>query len=140
MYGTVIYLAGACRDVPDEGTTWRATVTERLEKIAEWCGGSVKVIDPIKYFSYKIRKHRTDKQVKEFYMSKLAKCDLVLLNLDNTASSVGTGQECQFARDHGIPIIGFGNTEMYPWLVVDCQVVFEDMTLALDYIRDYYIV
>lgn len=134
-----IYLAGACRDVPDEGTEWRRMATERLVKIAEWCGRSVKVLDPTKYFSYKTKKHRTNKQVKEFYLSKLAKCDIVLLNLDNTNSSVGTGQECQFAKDHDIPIIGFGSKEIYPWLEVDCQVVFEDMTLALDYIRDYYI-
>ena len=134
-----IYLAGACRDVPDGGVEWRKTASERLEKIAEWCGRSVRVIDPTKYFSYEIKKHRTDKQVKEFYLSKVAKCDIVLLNLNNTSCSVGTGQECQFAKDHGIPIIGFGTEDVYPWLDVDCQVVFEDMTLALDYIRDYYI-
>lgn len=134
-----IYLAGACRDVEDGGTEWRAMASERLEKIAEWCGRNVRVVDPTKYFSYKVKKHRTDKQVKEFYLSKLAKCDIVLLNLDITKNSVGTGQECQFARDHGIPIIGFGTNDIYPWLTVDCQVVFENMTLALDYIRDYYI-
>lgn len=140
MHTVTIYLAGACKDVDDYGETWRATAAERLDKIGEWCGRNVRVINPTKYFSYKIRKHRTNKQVKEFYMSKIAKCDLVLLNLNSTMNSVGTGQECQFARDHGIPIIGFGSENVYPWLEVDCQVVFEDMNLALDYIRDYYVV
>ena len=135
-----IYLSGVCGNATDEGVEWRKTASERLEKIAEWCGRSVKVVDPTKYFAYNIVKHRTEKQIKEFYLSKMVKCDIVLLNLNNTQCSVSTGQECQFARDHEIPIIGFGSEEVYPWLEADCQVVFEDMSLALNYIRDYYIV
>lgn len=136
-----IYLAGACKNEPDEGTEWRKQITEKLKTVAEWSGKEIKIINPTTYFSYNECKHKSQKQVKEFYLNKISKCDLVIVNLNNSASSVGTGQEVQFATDMSIPVIGFGTKNMYAWIAdVDCQVVFETMIEAVDYVRDYYMV
>lgn len=127
--------------MPDEGKEWREEITTKLETVAEWSNRKIKIINPTKYFSYKERKHKTQKQVKEFYMGKISRCDIVICNLNNTDTSPGTAQELQFSVDHHIPIIGFGNNSVYPWLSeVDCQVVFDTMSEAIDYVRDYYMV
>ena len=72
-------------------------------------------------------------------MDQILHSRLVLVNLDRTRTSPGTAQELQFAVDNQIPIIGFASgDEVYPWLKVDCQVVFSSMLQAIDYISDYY--
>lgn len=134
-----IYLAGACRHVLDEGKEWREQIIERLVKIAEWSGVKIKVINPVEKFSYSSNKHKTQKQVKDYFLNKISKCDLVIVNCNDTADSCGTCMEVQFAVDHNIPCIGFGNKNMYEWVTeVDCQVVFDTMSEAVDYVRDYY--
>ena len=134
------YLAGACKALEDEGLEWREKATKMLEQAAEWRDVKLKVINPVTFFSYAEHKHKTHKQVKSFYMNKIAKCDFVLVSLDDSDKSVGTGQELQFASDHHIPIIGFGTNNVYPWLAeVDCEVVFDSLMEAIDYIRDYYL-
>ena len=73
-------------------------------------------------------------------MSRIDHCRLVIVNLDDSDSSVGTGQELEHARMKGIPIVGFGTKNMYPWEVeVDCQVVFDNIDDCLDYVIRYYI-
>lgn len=135
-----IYLAGACRDVPDEGATWREEATNKLKKVAEWMNAEVDIVNPVKYFTYANNGGNTSKQIKSYYMSQLKTCDLVMVNLKGTSTSVGTGQECQYAVDNHIPIIGFNNDNSYTWIAdVDCDVVFETMNVAIDYIRDYYL-
>lgn len=136
-----IYLAGACKNLEDEGREWREKITTKLQQVAEWCDKEIVVIDPTKYFSYSENKHKSQKQVKEFYINKISNCDLVIVNLDYTDMSVGTVQETQAARMMHIPIIGFGTKNIYPWIKeVDCEVTFDSMHEAVDYVRDYYLV
>ncbi len=134
-----IYLAGACKCLEDEGREWRERATKMLEQAAEWQDISIKVINPLDYFSYSEHKHKTHKQVKSFYTNKILNSNVLLCNLNDSDSSVGTGQEVQFAVCNKIPVIGFGRDRVYPWLAeVDCEVVFDTLTEACDYIRDYY--
>lgn len=134
-----IYLAGACKHLEDEGRQWRRDITAMLKQVGDWCNREVVVIDPTQYFSYSAPKHKSQKQIKEFYLNKIAKCDLVIVNLNDSDMSVGTGQETQAARMMHIPIIGFGTKNIYPWIKeVDCEVSFDSMHEAVDYVRDYY--
>lgn len=123
----------------DGGIQWREEIIKKLETVAEWRNTNVKIINPTKYFSYTNRNYKSQKQVKEFYLNKISKCDLVIVNLENSDASIGTAQEIQFAVDIGIPVIGYGIKNVYPWISeVDCQVVFDNMTEVVDYIRDFY--
>ena len=134
-----IYAAGACRHVPDEGRAWREQVTKMLEQAAEWKNAQVSVVNPLDFFTYAENKQKSHKQVKKFYMNRIKNCDVVLVNLDSTDYSPGTAQEVQYAVDHEIPVVGFGTDKVYPWLSdVDCDVTFEKITEAVDYIRDYF--
>lgn len=136
---TKIYLAGACKNIPDEGAAWREQATVILNQAAEWKDSKVTVINPLDYFTYAENKQRSHKQVKNFYLNQIRKCDVILVNLSQTNSSPGTAQEVQFAVDNDIPVIGFGTSEVYPWISdVDCDVTFESITEAINYIRDYY--
>lgn len=134
-----IYLAGACKYIDDEGAEWRERATKMLEQAAEWQGVKLKVINPLTYFSYADNKHKSHKQIKQFYINKIRHCDVVLINLNDSDKSVGSGQEVQFAVCNNIPVVGFGKNNVYPWIAeVDCEVVFDVITEAVDYIRDYY--
>lgn len=134
-----VYLAGACKNIPDEGAAWRNQATAMLEQAAEWNNIKIKVINPLNYFTYAENKQKSHKQVKNFYMNQIRKCDVVLVNLSHTDTSPGTAQETQFAVDHDIPVIGFGTIDIYSWISdVDCDVTFESMTEAIDYISDYF--
>lgn len=135
-----VYLAGPCKHLEDEGRGYREELTKMLTTVAEWCGKEITVINPTKYFSYAENKHKSNKQVKEFYLNKILNSDLVLVNCNDTDLSPGTAQETQFARDNKIPVIGYGTKNCYPWITeVDCQVVFDSMHEVVDYVRDYYL-
>ena len=136
---TKIYLAGACHCESDEGKEWRTKATQILKQAAEWADAKVEIINPLNYFSYSENKHKSHKQVKRFYLNEIKTCNVVLVNLKNSALSCGTCMEIQFAVDNMIPVIGFNNDNAYPWVAeVDCDVVFNNLLEAVDYIRDYY--
>lgn len=135
-----IYLAGACKGLPDLGATWRSDALESFalaEKYLDYV--KYKLYDPTEYFPRDASKNVSSKQVKAFYTKHLiANCNLILVNLNDTENSVGTGQELQYAVDKEIPIIGFGKKNVYEWLPDDCDVVFDTMTEAIDYIINFY--
>lgn len=136
-----IYLAGKCKGLPDSGKEWREKVRMILEPVADTLGTKVVIFDPTEHFGYEEQKHKTQKQIKDYYYHAMRQCDIVLLNCVGTETSIGTAQEVQYAVDHDIPVIGFGTEHIYPWITeVDCQVVFDSVHEALDYIRDYYLI
>lgn len=135
-----IYLAGRVKGLDDEGAGWREDITKQLEAIAEWNNKSVSIFDPTKYFSYSDKRHKTVKQIKDYYMYQVREADIVVVNVDDSDVSIGTAQEVQHAVDNNVPVIGWGTKNVYPWITeVDCQVVFDTMSEATDYIRDYYL-
>ncbi len=134
-----VYLAGACANEPDEGRKWRVDARQAFNSIVKYDNIQVCVVDPTDYFSYSYPVHKSDKQIKAFYMSKIRKCDVILVNVNNSKTSPGTCMEVQHAVDHNIPVVGFGKENAYPWLMnVDCDVVFDSLQEAINYIKDYY--
>ena len=137
-----IYLAGGCKHESDEGKGWREKVALIFNEHIESDDYKVVIIDPTKYFTYADRKDsETDRQIKCFYLDQIRHSRIVLVNLEGSDKSVGTGMEVQYAVDHNVAVIGFnGNKDgVYPWLLVDCQVIFPSMLQAIDYIKEYYI-
>ena len=133
-----IYLAGSCKNEEDEGAGWRQKAVQMFKTATEDKEYKVRIINPLDFFSYDEHKHQSDTQVKNYYLDQILHSRLVLVNLTRTNNSCGTAMECQFAKDHDIPIIGFGDEDVYPWLKVDCQCIFSSMLQAIDYIVDYY--
>ena len=135
-----IYLAGACKCEPDEGKYWRDQMTDRLKQIAEWSGKEVIIINPLNFYAYSNLnlEKTTNKEIKEFFFNMISKCDFVLCNATRSSSSPGTMMELQYANDHNIPVLSFGENDIYPWLLSCCQAYRKTATEILDYIRDYY--
>ena len=134
-----IYLAGGCKNEPDEGKGWRREATEKIRTTAGWEEKRVEVIDPTEYFSYSGKRHKHDKQVMDYYYWRIRNSDVVLVNLNRSEDSCGTCMELQYASDKEIPIVGFGTEGVYNWTIPLAQVQFSTLTEAIDYLRDYYI-
>lgn len=142
MQEFLIYLAGKCNGLTkEEQNKWRNDIKTYLETIIDNTRYRIKVINPNDYFNYFEQLHKHNRQIKKFFMSMIDRADLVIVNLNNSDSSVGTGQELQRASDKNIPIVGFGTENIYPWEAdEDCQVVFDTMDECVNYVVDYYLI
>lgn len=134
-----IYLAGGCANEADEGRGWREKAVEIFKQASDKTEYNVKVINPLDFFSYSKPCHQSDYQVKDYYLDQILHSRLVLVNLNGSNRSCGSAQELQFARDHGIQIIGFGETDVYNWMKIDCQATFPSLLQAIDYIIEKYL-
>lgn len=134
-----IYTSGATKHISKEVSyEWRKNTKKCLEQqgISNY---KVKVFIPNDYFCYITKEPKTEKQCQDYFLYKVCKSDLLLVNIDNTENSVGTGMEVQTAKMLGIPVIGFGSKKYYQWIKDSCEVVFETLGETIDYIVDYYL-
>lgn len=106
-----------------------------------------KFIHPPLYYNYEHQSHKTEREIKEFELSKLANSDVLLINLEGINSSVGVHFEIAHAcavnsfSNHHIFIIGFGGDydNVHPW-IKDSLFRYEyDLCKAIEYISDYLI-
>lgn len=136
-----IYLAGKTGGLTQvEANSWRNNVKNILENYESKRFNNIRVINPNDFFNYYKTLHKTHKQIKRFFMSQIDKSDLVIVNLNNSNSSVGTGQELEHARMKGIPIVGYGTENIYTWeSEEDCDVVFNTEEECVEYVLDYYL-
>lgn len=136
-----IYLAGKTGGLTQvEANGWRNNVKNILENYESRRFNNIRVINPNDFFNYYKTLHKSHKQIKRFFMSQIDKSDLVIVNLNNSNSSVGTGQELEHARMKGIPIIGYGIENIYLWeSEEDCDVVFNTEEECVEYVLDYYL-
>lgn len=136
-----IYLAGKTGGLTQvEANSWRNNVKNILENYESKRFNNIRVINPNDFFNYYKTLHKTHKQIKRFFMSQIDKSDLVIVNLNNSNSSVGTGQELEHARMKGIPIVGYGTENIYAWeSEEDCDVVFNTEEECVEYVLDYYL-
>lgn len=120
-----IYLAGKTGGLTQvEANGWRNNVKNILENYESKRFNNIRVINPNDFFN----------------MSQIDKSDLVIVNLNNSNSSVGTGQELEHARMKGIPIVGYGTENIYLWeSEEDCDVVFNTEEECVEYVLDYYL-
>ena len=131
-----IYLSGGMKNISfEKQSEYREYIQKTLESF-----GNCKVFNPIKYFNYQIQKHKTEKQVFLFELDNVRKSDLVIVNFNNP-SSLGTMAEITVAYEHRIPIIGIreNNEELHAWHIEMCDVIFESVDEAIDYIKVYYL-
>lgn len=132
-----IYLSGATKQVSKEFQNWRYKCLD-FEDIGLY--PNLKFIDPISYFNYTDKKPKTDKQCLDLFMWMVESCDVLLVNLDNSESSVGTMAEIEHAYCNNIPVIGFGTRTFswYSWARERCSITFNTLDEAVDYINYAY--
>ena len=131
-----VFLSGPIKNTADGGQGWREKVYQ-YSRNADWY---LRVFDPGDYFDYSWNDEFqvSDRQIREYYFQAIKKATVVLCNLNETAFSVGTAFEVQYACDHDVPVIGWGTEAVYPWVKDSCTVTFDELDTALEYVTCYY--
>lgn len=80
-------------------------------------------IHPPSFYNYTNDKSKCEREIKDFDLNQIRGCDILLVNLKDVETSVGTMMELQFADSMNrlgnkyIWIIGFGdNKGIHPWI------------------------
>ena len=129
----LVYLSGSCKNVSvEERDSWRNYIEESL------IDGDIKVFNPNKKFSYDKNDPGNSKLVMDYFLQFVDRSDVVVVNLNNSDLSVGTGMEVMRAVDKGKFIIGFGDTNVYDYIRDCCSVVFADIDEVVDFVKSYF--
>ena len=131
-----VFASGSEKNAPSGFTSWR----DELKNMCAWHDDKIKIVDPCSHFHYTTKPPVTSRQCFNYFMWLIDQCDVLLVNLDHSHISVGTGCEVQHAFDNHKPIIGFGTKyeTWYEWTYDRCDVIFDTMEEAVEYIIEYY--
>ncbi len=140
-----IYLAGKMSDLTfEQMNSWRVSLTNRLNIAAENAGYNITVINPVSYFNFEEKRHQSEKEVKDFDLHHATTSDIVIANLNGLSTSDGSKYEMHDCHNVKIPVIAFGERELYddlhPWTKDDITRVEENMQDVVNYIRDFYMI
>lgn len=131
-----MYASGSEKNAPEGFTSWR----DELKTILAWHDDKIKILDPMMHFNYTDKSPKTTRQCSNYFMWMIDKCDILLVNLDHSDVSVGTGCEVQHGFDTHKPIIGFGAKPdtWYEWTADKCDVIFDTIEKVIEYIIEHY--
>ena len=139
-----IYLAGKMSGLSHgEMINWRIQISEKLKNAAIFSECYLNIINPVDYYNFEKTSHQSEKEVKEFDLKHVATSDIIIVNLNGLNTSDGTKYEIsQASRNYNIPIIAFGDKNLYdelhPWIKDDITRVEEDMDSTVRYISNFY--
>ena len=133
-----VYLSGSIKNVDNSFQSWR-TRCSMLRQNGYYT--NLDFVDPNTYFNYTNKLPNTDKQCIDLFMWEIEKCDVLLLNLDYSNISIGTGQEVEHAFCHNIPIIAFGEKPetWYSWTKERASALFDTLDDAIEYLNNTYL-
>lgn len=143
-----IYLAGAMScyfntNQNDYTKKWREDAKKYVRKLYD----NITVVSPTDFYEIGKNYHKSESEVMRFDLRMVREADIVLCNLRDLHSSLGTSDEILYAFISGKPVIGFidCNSEVkniHPWKIeqLDRIETGEDaMKHAIDYIYRYYV-
>ena len=131
----MIFLSGACKNVSVEArNSWR----EWFEKQAR-IDNAVKVFNPNAKFSYEANDPRNSQLVMDYFLNRLDKSDVVVVNLEDSALSCGTAMEVMHAKDTGKFILGISGDNYYDYIRDCCNVIVPDKESAWQFLMDYFL-
>ena len=132
-----IYTSGSEKNAPKGFTSWRHVLNSFINELYD---DKIKILDPMMHFNYSDKAPKTPRQCYNYFMWLINQCDVILVNLDRSDVSVGTFGEVQHGFDNRKPIIGFGTqpNTWYEWTAELCDIVFDSMEEAINYIVEQY--
>ncbi len=136
-----IYLAGGMGNLSfEEQNQWRVRIKCYLEDFVDSRLYKVYVINPVDYYNFQEKQHKSEREVMEFDLYKVRHSDLIIVNF-NDPKSLGTVAELAVAHEHQIPIIGLNENknELHPWCTELCNRIFDNMDEMLSYITEFYL-
>ena len=140
-----IYLSGKMAGLNSkEMSKWRYDAEKILNDRFN-CTGSralFYIFNPVRYYNYENHEHQSEKEIKNFEIKHVITSDIIIVNLDGLNTSDGSKYEIIMASQNNIPIIAFGDKELYdelhPWIRDDITRVEDDMDSVVTYISNFY--
>lgn len=143
-----VYLAGAMSyyfntDQHDYPKQWREDAKKYIKKLYD----EITLISPTDYYEIGKNYHKSESEVMRFDLRMVRESDIVLVNLKDLHSSLGTSDEILYAFISGKPIIGFIEDEaqvknIHPWKIEQIDRIETGknaMKRSIDYIYRYYV-
>ena len=138
-----IYLAGAMSGKSfEEMNAWRVEIKDILTHMGSYHDCNIRVTNPVEYYNFIEKRHKSEREVMQFDISRVKNSDVVIVNLDGINTSIGTSMELYECYRSDIPVIAFGTDEEYenthPW-IKECIMRHEDtIENAATYIKEFY--
>ena len=139
-----IYLAGAMTGLTfEEMNTWRENVKILLNEREELKDITLDVINPVMYFNFDKKIHQTEMEVMKFDLAKVKSSDIVIVNMNGLNTSIGTCIELYEAFKQEIPVLAFGDDNLFnglhPW-IQNCITRHDETYFdTVNYIEDFYL-
>ena len=143
-----VYLAGAMscyfntnqHDYPKQ---WREDAKKYVKELYD----GITLVSPTDYYEIGKNYHKSESEVMRFDLRMVRESDIVLVNLKDLHSSLGTSDEILYAFISGKPVIGFlddesGVKDVHPWKIEQIDRIETGknaMRRAIDYIYRYYV-
>ena len=140
MESVRIYLSGSMSGVSlEEQSKWRQKVIDAINHQYEHDKNAT-FFNPINYYNFVERKHKSEKEIMEFDLYNLRHSDLVIVNFNNVWS-IGTAMELMLAKEMHIPVIGWNssNEDLHPWLAECTTRLCDNLRETVEHVVDFYL-
>ena len=135
-----IYLSGGMGSLSfEEQSKWRKQIIDEIT-INCHCEKKSIFFNPVDYYNFTEKQHKTEKEIVEFDLNAVRHSDLIIVNF-NDPSSLGTCAELAIAYDRRIPIIGINKdkAKLHPWLTEFVTRMCDDIREAVSHVVDFYL-
>lgn len=143
-----VYLAGAMScyfntEQHDYPKQWREDAKKYVKQLYD----DITLVSPTDFYEIGKNYHQSETEVMRFDLRMVRESDIVLVNLKDLHSSIGTSDEILYAFIRGNPVIGFIDDKskiknIHPWKIEQIDRIESgenSMERAIDYIYRYYV-
>lgn len=141
MESVRIYLSGGMGSLSfEEQSKWRQQIINAVKYGDYDCSKKAHFFNPVLYYNFQEKKHKSEREVMEFDLNALRKSDLVIVNF-NDPKSIGTCAELAIAYELKIPIVGVNkdNKDLHPWLGCFCTRICDNLREVVEHIVEFYL-
>lgn len=149
-----IYTAGKMGGLSfEDQIRWRLSLEQEVKRYlleAEYDEKLATFFHPPEFYSYGDTNYQSEKEVQTWDLNHIAESDIVVVNLKDIETSVGTLFELGFIhhlnqhRDKQIYVIGIGGdvdvSKLHPWIFMEMYRIEKTISDAADYISHYLII
>lgn len=136
-----VYLSGGMGDLSfDEQYKWRKQISSAIKCSGFNFKNNVEFFNPVNYYNFTEKRHRTEREIVEFDLNALRNSDLVIVNF-NDPKSLGTCAELAIAYEMRTPVIGINENgcKLHPWLVEFTTRMCDSIEEAIEYVINFYL-
>ena len=136
-----IYLSGSMMDSSwEEQTKWRQQFQNAIRFGDYDYEKKVSFFDPTRYYNFKEKRYKSEKEIMEFDLYNLRNSNLVVVNFNNQ-KSLGTMSELILAHELRIPVIGWNSSGevLHPWLCECVTRMCDDLRETVEHVVEFYL-